>query len=74
MRLLSCREAASFNQYHCVGVRLKNNKSYYFDLVVRGRRISKGGLRSAEHAAIARDFLIDQLRLPHKQAFCESSL
>jgi hypothetical protein len=60
------------NQHHYVGVWLKNNKSYYFDLVVRGRRIRKGGFRTPEHAAIARDFLIDQLRLPHKRAFCES--
>jgi len=60
------------NQHHYVGVWLKNNKSYYFDLVVRSRRIRKGGFISAERAAIARDFLIAQLRLPHKRAFCES--
>jgi len=60
------------NQHSYVGVWLKNDRSYYFDLVVRGRRIRKGGFRTAEHAAIARDFLIDELRLPHKRAFCES--
>jgi len=60
------------NQHSYVGVWLKNNHSYYFDLVVRGRRIRKGGFKSAEHAAIARDFLIVQLRLPHQRAFCES--
>jgi len=45
---------------------------YNFDLVVRGRRIRKGGFKSAEEAAIARDFLIDQSRLQHKRAFCDS--
>jgi hypothetical protein len=60
------------NQHSYVGVWLKNNKSYYFDLVLRGRRIRKGGFRSPEHAAIARDYLIDQLGLPHKREFCDS--
>lgn len=60
------------NQHSNVGVWLKNNISYYFELVVRGRRIRKGGFNSAEQAAIARDYLIDQLGLPHKRAFCES--
>ena len=60
------------NENGYVGVWLKNNRSYYFDLVVRGRRTRKGGFKSAEEAAIARDFLIDKLRLPHKRAFCDS--
>ena len=60
------------NQHSYVGVWLKNNHSYYFDLVVRGKRIRKGGFRSAEEAAIARDFLIDHSKLPHKRAFCDS--
>ena len=60
------------NQHSYVGVWLKNNQSYYFDLVVRGRRTRKGGFKSAEEAAIARDFLIDELKHPHKQTFCDS--
>ena len=60
------------NQHAYVGVWLKNNRSYHFDLVLRGKRIRKGGFRTAEHAALARDFLIDQLELPHKRAFCDS--
>ena len=57
------------NQHHFVGVWLKNNKSYCFDLVIQGRRIRKGGFRTAEQAALARDYLIDHLELPHKRAF-----
>jgi len=57
------------NQHAFVGVWLKNKKSYHFDLVVRGRRIREGGFRTAEHAALARDYLIDHLELPHKRAF-----
>ena len=60
------------NQHAYVGVWLKNNKSYCFDLVLKGKRIRKGGFRTAEHAALARDHLIDQLDLPHKRAFCDS--
>lgn len=59
------------NQHHFVGVWLKNNRSYCFDLVIQGKRIRKGGFRTAERAALARDFLIDQLELPHKREFCE---
>ena len=59
------------NQHHYVGVWLKNNKSYCFDLVIQGGRIRKGGFKTAERAALARDFLIDQLELPHKRAFHE---
>jgi hypothetical protein len=59
------------NQHSYVGVWLKNNKSYCFDLVIQGRRIRKGGFRTAERAALARDFLIDQLELPHQRAFHE---
>ena len=36
------------NQHSYVGVWLKNNGSYYFDLVVRGMRIRKGGFRSPD--------------------------
>ena len=59
------------NRHSYVGVWLKNNKTYCFDLVIQGKRIRKGGFRTAERAALARDFLIDQLELPHKRAFCE---
>ena len=48
-----------------------NAQSYCFDLVIRGKRIRKGGFRTAERAALARDFLIDQLELPHKREFCK---
>jgi len=69
-KALRCRNDR--NQHSYVGVWLKNNKSYYFDLVIQGRRIRKGGFRTAEHAALARDYLIDQLGLPHKREFCGS--
>lgn len=66
------RERQDVNKHAHTGVWLKNGKSFYFDLVVQGRRIRKGGYSSAEQAAIARDFLIRDLGLPHRRTYCES--
>ena len=66
------RARQDHNKHRHTGVWLKNNKSYYFDLVVKGRRIRKGGYSSAEQAAIAWDVLIEELGLPHRKTYCES--
>ena len=37
----------------------------------QGRRIRHGGFRTAEQAALARDYVIDRITLPHRRAFDE---
>jgi len=59
------------NRSHYTGVWLKNGSSYCFDLVYRGHRIRKGGFKTPEEAALARDCIIVANQLPHKRAFSD---
>ncbi len=59
------------NQFHYTGVWRKSRESYSFDLVYRGHRIRKGGFKTPEEAALARDCVIRANNLPHKRSFSD---
>ena len=59
------------NRHHYTGIWLKNGKTYSFDLVVKGQRYRRGGFKTPEEAALARDCVIVANNLPHKRAFSE---
>ena len=59
------------NRCHYTGVWLKNGKTYSFDLVVRGVKYRKGGFKTPEEAALARDCVIVANKLPHRRSFSD---
>jgi hypothetical protein len=59
------------NRNHYTGVSVKNGKTYSFDLVVKGARYRKGGFKTPEEAALARDCVIRANGLPHRRSFSD---
>ena len=59
------------NKNHYTGVWLKNGRTYSFDLVVKGRKYRRGGFKTPEEAALARDCVIRANGLPHRMSFSD---
>lgn len=59
------------NRCHYTGVWVKNGKTYYFDLVVKGVKYRRGGFKTPEEAALARDCVIRANGLPHRRSFSD---